>query len=437
LVPLHTKGDLISWAVLIGLLIRHPYAFAKNHVQWIDLPMIIWCTCPLVTSLTNGLGAYDGIQACVLHFVDTGIPYMIGRAYFGTYEGLKELAMGVFLGGVLLIPLVLFEVRMSPQLHTMVYGWYPHDWATAQRDGGGFRPSVFMSHGLELAIWNMAAAFIGWQLYFSKAFPLYKVYTTFKAVHWNIIYGRVRLLVLPLFKIPYFPSVTLLTLGLILSRSFGAVVLLGIAMLFYELCCRKRMLTPLLILVVLPILFLTLRASGYWDVQNLIAELQQTGIAEGRVGSFAYRINMENLILSKAMMHAEFGWGRFGRGLGPTEGKVTAIVPDSRWVLIFTESGMLGLLGGFGYLLLPVILFFWKFPMSRYRDPLMGAAAVLGTLLVTTFIDDLINAMNNPLIIVSAGGLGTLIMLPEAEFLRTEEFKKARVRSSLQKIRVI
>ena len=55
------------------------------------------------------------------------------------------------LGGLIYVPLCLFEVRMSPQLHNMVYGFAQHSFGQTVR-GGGWRPMVFMQHGLAVGL---------------------------------------------------------------------------------------------------------------------------------------------------------------------------------------------------------------------------------------------------------------------------------------------
>ena len=52
---------------------------------------------------------------------------------------------------------MLFEVRMSPQLHTWIYGYFPHSFVQQMREGG-FRPVVFLGHGLLTAFFIMSAA---------------------------------------------------------------------------------------------------------------------------------------------------------------------------------------------------------------------------------------------------------------------------------------
>ena len=54
-----------------------------------------------------------------------GVPYLIGRFYFNDAAGTRDLALGLLLGGILYLPFCLFEIRMSPVLHTTLYGLHP------------------------------------------------------------------------------------------------------------------------------------------------------------------------------------------------------------------------------------------------------------------------------------------------------------------------
>src|SRR5690606_33843621 len=59
----------------------------------------------------------------------------------------RDLAVAFALAGLVYTLPVLFEVRMSPQLHAIFYGFFPHSFGQHIREGG-FRPAVFLGHGL-------------------------------------------------------------------------------------------------------------------------------------------------------------------------------------------------------------------------------------------------------------------------------------------------
>jgi hypothetical protein len=110
------------------------------------------------------MGANDGISVNYPQELQWGVPYFVGRLYFCDVEGLRELAIGIFIGGLIYVPLCLFEMRMSPQLHVWLYGFHQHNWRQAYRFEG-WRPTVFMQHGLAVALWMVIAAMVGYWLW--------------------------------------------------------------------------------------------------------------------------------------------------------------------------------------------------------------------------------------------------------------------------------
>ena len=66
-------------------------------------------------------------------------------------------------------PLCLLELRLSPQLHRWVYGYHQHDFVQTMRDGG-YRPMVFMEHGLMVSFWMAAAALTAFWLWHERTF---------------------------------------------------------------------------------------------------------------------------------------------------------------------------------------------------------------------------------------------------------------------------
>src|SRR6202044_409173 len=94
------------------------------RTRWFDLPVIVLCICPLISSLTNDLGLRDGIAEARYQTIVWGIPYLMGRIYLGDPAGLRALTLGIVLGGMLYVPFCLIELRMSPQLHRLLYGFH-------------------------------------------------------------------------------------------------------------------------------------------------------------------------------------------------------------------------------------------------------------------------------------------------------------------------
>src|SRR5439155_4731685 len=165
--PDYTKMSATALGVLMGAAIFDTDRLLAFRPRWIDIPMILWCVSPFISSYLNQLGIYDGCAEIAKQLIIWGLPYVIGRVYFSDLEGIRELAIGIFIGGLSYVPLCWFEVRMSPQLHVWVYGFRQHSFAQNMRDGG-YRPMVFMQHGLMVAMWMAMTSLVGVWLWKSK-----------------------------------------------------------------------------------------------------------------------------------------------------------------------------------------------------------------------------------------------------------------------------
>ena len=390
-IPFHMKTNALCLAVLLGMAVKDPDVFKKFHFHWLDIPMACWCIAPFMSSVSNGLGPYDGFGAALPMAVDWAVPYLAGRLYFGTYDGLKELGLGMFIGALVIAPLAFAEMIISPQFHIMLYGYYPHDFSQTKR-GVGYRPSVFMKHGLELAIYNASAVVMGWVIFLRKSVQR----------------------VVPLLNIPLFPAVVGLTVILVISRSSGALVLCLLGLALFQAAVMLRTKIPLLVLVLLPLAYMNLRATGAWDGQNLIEASKKMTGDEERVGSLSFRLFNENLLVEKARLRPVFGWAGYQRSFVTDENGRFISVPDGMWILTMGKNGLFGLTSlGMSILLAP-FLFLWKTPSRRLGDPLVAPATAFAICLCIFMADSLFNAFYNPLLMIAAGGLSSLLISPAA-----------------------
>lgn len=388
-VPDLNKMNATSLGALMGVLLFDSQRLFRYRVSWVDLPMIVWCLSSIPSSLLNELPRdatsplYDGISGVVKDFLTWGAPYLIGRLYFYDLAVLRELAIAVFLGGLIYAPLCLFEIRMSPHLHYWVYGFHPSSFEMTIRMGG-YRPMVFMQHGLMLAMWMACTTIVAVWLWRSRSLPR-------------------------LFQIP----TGLLAGGLfavtILCRSTGAaaLMLLGLAALFATRTLRTNLVV--LALVAIAPIYMTVRAQGWWTGRELI-ELA-AHINEERAESLAGRLENEDLIVAKALQKPWFGWGGWGRWRVVDEETGEDItVSDGMWVIAFGEKGLVGLASVTALVLLPVALLIRRIPARDWATPAAGPAAALAMLLTLYLIDNLFNAMLNPVYLLAAGGLSGLYL---------------------------
>ena len=116
-IPDLSKMSATCYGVLLATLLFDAGRITSFKPGWLDLPMLIWCFCPFASSMANGLGAYDGFSAALDQTVTWGVPYFLGRIYLNNLAGVRQLAVGVFVGGLSYVPFCLIESRLSPQMH--------------------------------------------------------------------------------------------------------------------------------------------------------------------------------------------------------------------------------------------------------------------------------------------------------------------------------
>src|SRR4051812_47822860 len=117
--PDYTKMSATCVGVFLATLVFDTNRVLRFRPSWVDLPLAVFCGGAFVTSITNGLGVWDGSSNMLSQVITWGLPYFIGRLYCSDSRGLRELAVGIFIGGLLYVPFCLFEMRMSPQLHNL------------------------------------------------------------------------------------------------------------------------------------------------------------------------------------------------------------------------------------------------------------------------------------------------------------------------------
>ena len=110
------------------------------------------------------LGYHDAISTTINNLLFI-LPLFMGRQFFRSYESQLLMFKMLVIAGLGYSILMLYEIRMSPQLHSSLYGYFPHNFGQQKRFGG-FRPVVFMGHGLWVAFFTavvLISAAVLWQ----------------------------------------------------------------------------------------------------------------------------------------------------------------------------------------------------------------------------------------------------------------------------------
>jgi hypothetical protein len=374
------KSTAVPLVVFLAVVAFDGARLSRFRPSLVDVPIAVFCLVPMATSLANGLGWYDAISGTSYQVITWGLPYVIGRTYFSTARGLRQLAVGLCAAGLVYAPLCLWEIRMSPQLHAWVYGVHQHEWVQTLRSGG-FRPMVFLQHGLDLGLWMCAASIAGLALWTS---------------------GSLR----KLWGIPLSLAVPLLFVTTILGKSFGSILLLLAGALSLFVMRFGRTSLPMALMVAVPATYVMARTSGDWAAHGLV-ELVSAASPE-RAHSLAYRIEAEEKLRVRAAERPVLGWGGFGRSFTRRFAEVErteTVTLDSLWIIVLGKHGVVGLASLLLVFCTPVLVL-WRrcSPASWYRAASAGAWGL--ALVLTLFaIDCLVNAMVNPVYLLIAGGL--------------------------------
>ena len=164
--PDYSKISAAALGVTLGTMIFCPDRLIRFRPRWFDLPMLLWCFFTGITSsVQNGLGVYDGLSDALALTAMWGLPYLVGRLYFGELDSLRNFAVAMTVGGLCWIIPCVWEMRMSPTLLSKIYGIGDRGGMAKAIRLGGYRPQVFFWTGLELALWMMAASLAGWWLW--------------------------------------------------------------------------------------------------------------------------------------------------------------------------------------------------------------------------------------------------------------------------------
>ncbi len=347
--------------------------------HWIDLFVLIFCFSPVGSSLSNNFGIYDGLSNSLGKTLQWGIPYFLGRTCFLTLSGYRELVIGVVIGGLALIPICLWEIRMSPNLHQQVYGFSPFQFYTARRLGG-YRPVGFLQHGIELAMWMTTASLIS---------------------VWLWLTGSAR----KLLSVP-FVWVTIGLLGVtVLCRSLGAMFLMVVALSALAEIRWLRKPFILGLLVVAPLVYVTARSMGDVGAKEFVAVAK--AVNKDRSASLQTRLDNDRELVDHALKQPLFGWGGWGRNRITRDGR-DASLTDGLWVIIVGQQGLVGLIAWLGMSVAPSGLYLMRVRPRNLNSRALAPATVAAVILVMHTNDWLMNAFTNPTYFLMSGGLVTL-----------------------------
>ncbi|MGP6089411.1 hypothetical protein [Antarctobacter jejuensis] len=363
---------------------------------------------PILTVLTNGepvffgqvglpaLGLKDAaaltIEQCLLV-----VPFLLARQHLASGGSQRELLKALMVAGLIYTPLLLIEIRISPQLNNWVYGYYQHFFAQTIRFGG-YRPMVFLYHGIWVAFFLMTSVV--------SAFALWR---------FREDAGRFKLLVAAVY----------LAVVLVLAKSLGALLFMIFLVPLVVLLPAAKQVRVAVFVGLVALAYPVLKGAHLVPQEYMLT--QAAAIDPDRAGSLRFRFQNEDTLLERAYIKPVFGWGSWGRNhiLDPVNGNILTVT-DGRWIILIGTYGWVGFIAEFGLLLLPLLLIGREIT-ARHRADVSPYVAPLSLMLAINIVDLIPNATLTPLTWLIAGA-----MTGYAEKLRAERLQIKRRSSTLR-----
>ena len=375
-------GALLGFALFV-----RPSAQAPLQRRWPLVLLAVQVLIALATTLFNrepiiigplvlpGLTPYDGIGDAFIRTFGIAVPFYLGMRVVRSLEQLVTVLKIIAVAGLLQVPIVMVENRLSPQLHANLYGVFPHNFLQHIR-AGGFRPVGLTSHGLEFALF-MATATVAMA---------------------GLARAKLRVV-----RVRAMALLPVMLMGLVFCRSLGPLIygLLIPATIFLLSTRWQARVVAILIAVVL--LYPLTRSRDLFPTETVV-ELANR-LSPDRAQSVGFRFHHEDRLLDKANERPLLGWGGWGRNrIFDRETGRDESVTDGYWILELGRFGLVGFLSFFVLLTAPAYLVSraWRrVPKGPGRIVLMTVVL----LVVLRAVDLLPNAFLAPFTLYMAGTL--------------------------------
>ena len=249
------------------------------------------------------------------------IPFFVARKYLATPPAHRALLQTLVVAGLGYSLLMAVELRLSPQLHNWIYGYHQHSFFQHIRDG--FRPMVFLEHGLWVGFFMFASLIAAAALWKSE-----------RDSKW------------------LWAGLWIFTI-LMVSKNLGAfaIALMCLAIIFT--LWRKMQIMIVIAIALMTLTYPALRQAQLIPIEQIMSAA--SSVSEDRAGSLQFRLDNEDLLLERALLKPVTGWGGWGRDRLYDERGRDISITDGRWIITLGAWGWLGYLGLFGMLGLPLI----------------------------------------------------------------------------------
>lgn len=350
------KEDVVRWLPLLLVCAQSirsigrrggPSGLLSIRWQWLDVPVIVYCLCPLLCGWMNDRPSGQALWETIKEFSYWFIPYLVGRSLAQHPAGTRDLAWLIVISAVLYAPLALIEVLRGPFFTEWVTGIRPAgQWIGAER-GSTFRPSVFLPDGFVLTMYfalaALAACALAWQ---------------------NVLAPRKQMAL--------WAAAILCIVVVVAAKSLGSIVLLatGLAMLWSVRWAVQFAMQPLHIQrmrwVVMGLAavgpgYMFMRLTGPLNTTS-VYEVTSQVVSNSRAGSLAYRMQAEDIVFEQMAGHWWYGYGDYG--LWQQDREVRAL--DGFWLFALTRTGLVSVAAWLAMIMLP--MFYWAKAQPLHRS---------------------------------------------------------------------
>lgn len=403
MVPDMTKDSIPALAALVMALfvLRDRISFVPGSLVGKGL-IALFVLGPFATVLTNsdalvithdlnaevqelaGLRIYDSVAAVANQAIAL-LPFFLARHYLASAQAMRAIIVALVVAGLAYSIPMLIEIRLSPQMNVWVYGYFQHDFFQTIRFGG-YRPVVFLPHGLWVAF-----------------FALMAVLSSLMLLRVGPSEDRPR----------YLAAAIYLTAVLVLSKSTGVLFYALIFAPLILLLGRRGILLLAAALAVVAISYPLLRGAQLVPMEALLNIAD--GIDPERASSLRFRFENEQVLLAHANEKWLFGWGGYGRNhVYDLFNGNRLTIADGAWIITMGVFGWFGYIAQFGLLALPLILL-GREALSARGAAFSPFACAVALILAANMMDMLPNATLIPFTWLLAGAL-----LGHAEALAAE-----------------
>lgn len=321
----------------------------------VTILMVGFVLSPFATVLSNrepvfwgliglpGLSIRDAISVMLIHAI-TLIPFILGFNLLSTWQARRTFLTTYVIAGLIYSLPIFLEVRVSPQINNWVYGFFPELFAQQIRFGG-FRPMVFMGHGLKVAFFILMAALSA-------------------AILWSGSSGDKRA--------RYLAVLVYLLVVLTFCKSVGSILFAVIFIPIILLAGPRIKGWTILFCAAFLLTYPVLRATDSIPVDRMVSYAAQIQVE--RAQSLEYRFDNEKMLLDRAAQKPIAGWGYWNRNrVFDEETGQDLTVPDGYWIIIIGVEGWVGYICVFGLLTYPLFRLWGQ----RKRTAAMGDAKIV------------------------------------------------------------